>query len=145
MLFVPYFIGSRTRDAACLAPAEVVEPALPQASAQARLGVLYKALAERVRDLDQPRVQVGDCVACLGVLAGLLCCEMLATRSLAGQPATLGEQLQQLFVKVGSFYPLRENFRLTEDVKAKFTKKLREEPREFSGRKVAEVVRTDGL
>ncbi|TMF90521.1 MAG: arginase family protein [Chloroflexi bacterium] len=71
MLFVPYFIGSRTRDAACLAPAEVVEPALPQASAQARLGVLYKALAERVRDLDQPRVQVGDCVACLGVLAGL--------------------------------------------------------------------------
>ncbi len=80
-----------------------------------------------------------------GVLAGLLCCEMLATRLLARQPATLGEQLQQLFVKVGSFYPLRENFRLTEDVKAKLTKKLREEPREFSGRKVAEVVRTDGL
>ena len=71
MLFVPYFIGSRTRDAARLAPAEVVEPALPQASAQVRLGVLYKALAERVRDLDQPRVQVGDCVACLGVMAGL--------------------------------------------------------------------------
>jgi len=80
-----------------------------------------------------------------GVLAGLLCCEMLATRLLARQPATLGEQLQQLFVKVGSFYPLRENFRLTEDVKAKLTKKLREEPREFGGRKVAEVVRTDGL
>jgi alpha-D-glucose phosphate-specific phosphoglucomutase len=80
-----------------------------------------------------------------GVLAGLLCCEMLATRSLAGAPTTLGEQLKKLFVKVGSFYPLRENFRLTEEVKAQLTKKLREEPREFSGRKVAEIVRTDGL
>jgi phosphomannomutase len=80
-----------------------------------------------------------------GVLAGLLCCEMLATRSLAGGAATLGEQLQKLFVKVGSFYPLRENFRLTEDVQAKLTKKLREEPRDFGGRKVAEIVRTDGL
>jgi len=80
-----------------------------------------------------------------GVLAGLLCCEMLAARALAGQPGTLGQQLQKLFVKVGSFYPLRENFRLTEDVQGKLTSKLREEPREFGGRKVAEVVRTDGL
>ncbi len=71
MLFVPYFIGSRTRDAARLAPAEIIEPALPDASAQVRLGVLYRALAERVRELDQPRVQVGDCVATLGVMAGL--------------------------------------------------------------------------
>jgi phosphoglucomutase len=30
-------------------------------------------------------------------------------------------------------------------VKAKFTAKLRQEPRDFGGRKVAEVVRTDGL
>jgi phosphoglucomutase len=80
-----------------------------------------------------------------GILAGLLCCEMLAARTLAGQPGTLGQQLQKLFVKVGSFYPLRENFRLTEDVQGKLTSKLREEPREFGGRKVAEVVRTDGL
>jgi len=80
-----------------------------------------------------------------GVLAGLLCCEMLAARSLAGQPGSLGQQLQKLFVKVGSFYPLRENFPLTEDVKAKLTSKLREEPHEFGGRKVAELVRTDGL
>ena len=80
-----------------------------------------------------------------GVLAGLLCCEMLASRVLSGEPASLGHQLQKLFVKVGSFYPLRENFRLTKEVQATLTKKLREEPREFSGRKVAEVVRTDGL
>jgi alpha-D-glucose phosphate-specific phosphoglucomutase len=75
-----------------------------------------------------------------GVLAGLLCCEMVAKR---GQP--LSKQLTDLFAKVGSFYPQRENFRLTPEVKAKFTEKLRQEPREFLGRKVSEVVRTDGL
>jgi len=75
-----------------------------------------------------------------GILAGLLCCEMRARRK---QP--LGEQLRALFVKVGSFYPLRENFRLTAEVKAKFTEKLRAEPGNFSGREVRSVVRTDGL
>jgi phosphoglucomutase len=75
-----------------------------------------------------------------GILAGLLCCEMVARR---GQP--LGQQLKELFVKVGSFFPQRENFRLTPEVKEKFTEKLRLEPRDFFGRKVNEVVRTDGL
>lgn len=75
-----------------------------------------------------------------GILAGLLVCEMVARRK-----KSIGEQLRALFADVGSFYPLRENFRLTEEVKAKFTAKLRQEPREFSGRKVAQVVRTDGL
>ena len=75
-----------------------------------------------------------------GVLAGLLCCEMVARRG-----ASLGKQLAILFGKVGSFYPLRENFRLTPEVKQKFTEKLRRDPGEFDGIKVAEVVRTDGL
>ena len=75
-----------------------------------------------------------------GVLAGLLCCEMVARRG-----KSLGKQLQELFAKVGSFYPQRENFRLTPEVKEKFTEKLRSEPREFSGRKVGEIVRKDGL
>ncbi|MGB7148347.1 MAG: hypothetical protein WBD45_04295 [Terriglobales bacterium] len=75
-----------------------------------------------------------------GVLAGLLCCEMVARRG-----ASLGKQLANLFGKVGSFYPLRENFRLTPEVKQKFTEKLRRDPGEFDGIKVAEVVRTDGL
>ena len=80
-----------------------------------------------------------------GVLAGLLCCEMLAARVLSGEPASLRRQLEKLFAKVGSFYPLRENFRLTEEVKAKLTNKLREEPRELGRRRVVEVVRTDGV
>jgi phosphoglucomutase len=75
-----------------------------------------------------------------GILAGLLCCEMVAKRG-----KSLGVQLKQLFAQVGSFYPQRENFRLTQEVKEKFTGKLGSEPREFFGRKIKEVVRTDGL
>jgi len=75
-----------------------------------------------------------------GVLAGLLCCEMVARRG-----ASFGKQLQDLFAEVGSFYPLRENFRLTPEVKQKFTEKLRRDPSEFHGIKVASAVRTDGL
>ncbi|MEO5936468.1 MAG: phosphoglucomutase/phosphomannomutase family protein, partial [Terriglobales bacterium] len=75
-----------------------------------------------------------------GILAGLLCCEMVASRG-----KSLGEQLQDLFVEIGSFYPLRENFRLTPEVKSKFTTKLTSAPGEIGGRKVTKIVRTDGL
>ena len=75
-----------------------------------------------------------------GVLAGLLCCEMVARRG-----KSLGEQLKTLCNQVGSYYLRRENFRLTPEVKEKFTEKLRLDPWEFAGRKVCEVVRTDGL
>ncbi len=75
-----------------------------------------------------------------GIIAGLLCCEMVALRG-----KSLGTQLQELFAKVGSFYPQRENFRLTPEVKEKFTEKLRLDPHEFYGQKVSEVVRKDGL
>jgi phosphoglucomutase len=75
-----------------------------------------------------------------GVLAGLLCCEAVARR---GKP--LGEQLKVLCNQVGSYYPERQNFRLTPEVKAKFTEKLRSDPREFCGHPVGQVVRTDGL
>ena len=75
-----------------------------------------------------------------GVLAGLLVAEMVAARK-----KSVGEQLKRLFGKVGSFYPVRENFRLTADVKAKFTEKVKSDPTELSGMKVQKVVRTDGL
>ncbi len=75
-----------------------------------------------------------------GVIAGLLCCEMVAKRG-----KSLGEQLRELFVKVGSYYPVRENFRLTPEVKAKFTTKLGANPSNFAGLNVSQVVRTDGL
>ena len=75
-----------------------------------------------------------------GVLAGLLCCEMVARRG-----KSLGQQLRALFAEVGSFYPMRENFRLTPEVKAKFTEKLRLDPQNFCGRQISVVVRKDGL
>jgi phosphoglucomutase len=75
-----------------------------------------------------------------GVLAGLLCCEMVARRG-----KSLGQQLKALCNQVGSYHPMRENFRLTPEVKGKFTEKLRSDPREFCGLGISEVVRTDGL
>ena len=75
-----------------------------------------------------------------GVLAGVLCCEMVARRG-----KSLGEQLKELCNQVGSYYPERQNFRLTPEVKEKFTEKIRSDPREFSGSAVSQVVRTDGL
>ena len=75
-----------------------------------------------------------------GVLAGLLVAEMVANRG-----KSLGAQLKELFAKVGSFYPVRENFRLTPAGMAAFTEKLKADPTELSGRKVTGIVRTDGL
>ncbi len=75
-----------------------------------------------------------------GVIAGLLVAEMVATRG-----ASLGAQLKTLFGKVGSYYPVRENFHLTAQQKAAFTEKLKADPTELSGRKVSQIVRTDGL
>jgi hypothetical protein len=66
--------------------------------------------------------------------------EMVARRG-----RTIGELLKDLFSKYGSFYPVRENFRLTDEVKRKFTEKVKKDPRELAGEKVKQVVRTDGL
>jgi phosphoglucomutase len=75
-----------------------------------------------------------------GVIAGLLMAEMVARRG-----RSIGEQLKDLFGKYGSFYPVRENFRLTGEVKQNFTEKIKKDPTELAGQKVKQVVRTDGL
>src|SRR6476660_8159742 len=75
-----------------------------------------------------------------GVLAGLLCCEAVARRK-----KSIGEQIKDLFGKVGSFYALRENFSLTKEAKETFTNKMKTDPRELGGHKVKALVRTDGL
>ncbi|MBT9332719.1 phosphoglucomutase/phosphomannomutase family protein [Paracidobacterium acidisoli] len=75
-----------------------------------------------------------------GVIAGLLIAEMVAVRG-----KSLGAQLKELFAGVGSFYPNRENFRLTPEVKAKFTEKVKTDPVDLGGRRVTQIVRTDGL
>jgi len=75
-----------------------------------------------------------------GVIAGLLMAEMVAVRG-----KSIREQLKALFAKVGEFYPMRENLRLTHEVKAAFVEKIKHDPTEIGGRKVTGVVRTDGL
>jgi phosphoglucomutase len=75
-----------------------------------------------------------------GVIAGLLVAEMVAARG-----KSLGTQLKELFARVGEFYPNRENFRLTPEVKEKFVEKVKTDPTALSGRKVTQIVRTDGL
>lgn len=76
-----------------------------------------------------------------GILAGLLVAEMLAVRR-----ASLGEQLKSLFRRVGAeYWPLRTNLHLPEDVKERTLERLRKGYREFLGRGVKRLDRTDGL
>src|SRR2546421_11522722 len=70
---------------------------------------------------------------------------MLFCEAVAARKKSIGEQIKDLFGKVGSFYARRENFSLTPEVKAKFTSKMKSDPAELSGRKVKQLVRSDGL
>lgn len=76
-----------------------------------------------------------------GILAGLLVAEMIAARR-----APLAEQLTTLFTKVGGeFWPVRENLRLGDEIKARTVARLKNDFHEFQGRRVARLDRTDGL
>jgi len=76
-----------------------------------------------------------------GILAGLLVAEMTAVRR---QP--LAEQLRALFRRVGAeCWPLRTNLLLSDDVKAQTVERLKQDYREFLGRHVKRLDRTDGL
>ena len=75
-----------------------------------------------------------------GILACLLTAEMVATRRMP-----LSRQLEELFRKVGSYYPGRWNVPLTEPVRIRFTERSREEYSFFEGRRVRKADRTDGL
>jgi phosphomannomutase len=76
-----------------------------------------------------------------GILACLLVAEMVAARR-----ASLGEQLKDLFRRVGrEFWPLRVNLHLPADVQARAVEQLKRDFKTFLGRKVARTDRTDGL
>jgi phosphoglucomutase len=77
-----------------------------------------------------------------GILADLLVAEMVSARG----GATLGEQIQTLFKKVGAeFWPIRTNLHLTEEVQARTMAKLKKDYKTFLGRHVKSLDRTDGL
>ena len=76
-----------------------------------------------------------------GILACLLVAEMIATRQ-----ASLGEQLRNLFKRIGrEYWPIRLNLHLSEEAQEHATAKLRQDPKEFAGRHVTDVNRADGL
>ena len=75
-----------------------------------------------------------------GILACLLTAEMVASRRMS-----LAQQLEELFRKVGSYYPGRWNVPLTELVKKQFIERSLQEYSSFEGRRVAKTDRTDGL
>ena len=75
-----------------------------------------------------------------GILACLLIAEMLAARN-----ASISEQIQQLFKKVGrSFAPTRENLHLTDEQKSLAIQKSKTDASTLLGRKIKSVDRTDG-
>ena len=75
-----------------------------------------------------------------GILACLLVAEMVA-----GRGASVKEQIQRLFKKVGrEFWPIRENLHLTDEQKANAVKKVAVDSSTLLGRKVVSVDRTDG-
>jgi len=75
-----------------------------------------------------------------GILACLLVAEMLAARG-----ASVGEQVEQLFKKVGrSFAPTRENLHLNDEQKGSAMQKSKTDASTLIGRKVKSVDRTDG-
>jgi phosphoglucomutase len=75
-----------------------------------------------------------------GILACLLVAEMIAARG-----ASISEQVQQLFKKVGrSFAPTRENLHLSDEQKAVAIQKSKTDASTLIGRKVKSIDRTDG-
>ena len=76
-----------------------------------------------------------------GILACLLVAEMIAARR-----APLGEQLQNLFRRVGrAYWPNRVNLHLAPEIIGGLAKKVASTNFKFAGRRIARTDRTDGL
>lgn len=76
-----------------------------------------------------------------GILACLLVAEMIAARR-----ASLAEQLQNLFRRVGhAFWPIRVNLHLAPEIVSRLPQRFAKPPRELDGKSVERTNRTDGL
>lgn len=75
-----------------------------------------------------------------GILACLLAAEAVAVRN-----ASLSEQLEALYKRVGRLESARIGVKLTPDVAAKLKEKLAQEPSEIGGRKIENINRMDGV
>jgi alpha-D-glucose phosphate-specific phosphoglucomutase len=75
---------------------------------------------------------------------GIIAC-LLAAEAVAARGASLGEQLEGIYARVGRLEAKRIGVRLTPGVAASLKEKLAREPEEIGGRHVASVNRTDGV
>jgi phosphoglucomutase len=75
---------------------------------------------------------------------GILAC-LLAIEAVTVRQATLTEQLEQIYQRVGKLENARIGVKLTPDVASKLIAKLAEEPTELAGRKIDKVNRIDGV
>jgi phosphoglucomutase len=75
---------------------------------------------------------------------GILAC-LLAAEAVAERRASLTEQLNELYRKVGKLESGRIGVKLTPDVAAKLKEKLAEEPADIGGRRIEKIVRIDGV
>lgn len=75
---------------------------------------------------------------------GILAC-LLAAESVAARGASLGEQLEELYKRVGKIESGRIGVSLTAEVATLLQEKLKQEPADISGRKIASINRLDGV
>ncbi|MBU1227907.1 MAG: arginase family protein [Actinobacteria bacterium] len=68
---VPFFMGEPMSFLGRVPSDVELTPTLPEGAPQERMGVLCRHLADLVAAVDVPTVVAGDCVAAIGVLAGL--------------------------------------------------------------------------
>ena len=75
---------------------------------------------------------------------GILAC-LLAAEAVAERGASLTEQMNDLYSRVGKLESGRIGVKLTPDVADKLKEKLLEEPMEVGGRRVENINRMDGV
>jgi phosphomannomutase len=75
---------------------------------------------------------------------GILAC-LLAAEAVAARGASLTEQLEGLYLRVGRLEAKRIGVHLTPDIIASLPDRLGREPKEIGGRRVASVNRMDGV
>lgn len=75
---------------------------------------------------------------------GILAC-ILAMEAVAARNASLSEQLEALYKRVGRLESGRIGVKLTDDVAATLKEKLSREPNEIGGRQIEKIIRIDGV
>ncbi|HEY0544956.1 MAG TPA: hypothetical protein VGC91_06125, partial [Pyrinomonadaceae bacterium] len=75
---------------------------------------------------------------------GILAC-LLAAEAVAARGASLTEQLEDLYKRVGRIESGRIGVRLTPEIAAALTEKLKREPSEIGGRHIERTNRADGV